>query len=43
MVDYFVTNVWLVKKSKNEDGVQNGDSGSNKRKHQKDIKDKEGK
>jgi len=34
MVDYFVTNVWLVKKRKNEDGVQNGDSGSNKRKHQ---------
>ena len=42
MIDYFVTNVWLVKRRKKKDGEPDGNSRTNEKKHRKDIKNKEG-
>ena len=41
MIDYFITEIWLKKRRKKEDGVEDGDSWFNKRKHRKNIKNKE--
>lgn len=43
MVDYFVTNVWLTKKRKKEDGEQNGNNRSFREERKKNIRIKEGK
>ena len=42
MVDYFVTNVWLVKRRNKKDGDSNANSWINKRKYREDITNKEG-
>ena len=40
MVDYFVTNVWLVKKRNKKDGDSNANNWAERRKHREDITSK---
>lgn len=42
MVDYFVTNVWLVKRRKKKDGEQDGNNWANRKERRKNIENKEG-
>ena len=43
MVDYFVTNIWLVKRRNKKDGESNGNNRTNKGKYKENIRNKEGK
>ena len=41
MIDYFITEIWLKKRRKREDGVQDGDNRINEGEHQENIENKE--
>ena len=41
MIDYFITEIWLKRRCKKEDGVQNGDNRINEKEYQEDITNKE--